>query len=351
MLQRLTRERPLLRHLLALSEMNIRELGRDPVATFFSFLFPLLFLVLFGLSDSYRRPVRFQLGLAGSHPAVPTARLAALLRSSELVAVRDVGATEGRRLLDEGALAGLLVVTRSTGEDAPPIRLVVDPRWSAFAVMALDAARGRLGDEEAGLVRRFEYRVEHAEAAGVSNLTFVFPGLIALAMLQLGLFATAAPLLRARDRGTLRLLSTTPVSRVVLGVSQILPRFVTASGQLSLLLVVGAWGFDVEVVGGWLGLSVCAALGALMLIAIGYALAGIAPSVESGLVIVLLVNFGMLPTRCTGSADTRSPQRIVLAEGTFGRATALAVDLTTELERCLVPLRREPRHQLRAPHE
>ena len=39
-----------------LCEMNFKEFYRDPVAAFFSFFFPLLFLLAFGVSEAVRRP-------------------------------------------------------------------------------------------------------------------------------------------------------------------------------------------------------------------------------------------------------------------------------------------------------
>src|SRR5438034_10892479 len=87
---------------------------------------------------------------------------------------------------------------------AATVRLVVDDRWATFARMAMDSVRGQLAHEESGIPFSIDYRVEEPATKPMSAFTFIFPGLIAMALLQLGLFATAAPLLTARDRGPLR---------------------------------------------------------------------------------------------------------------------------------------------------
>jgi len=278
-----------------LCEMNVREFYRDPVAAFFSFFFPLLFLLLFGVTEAARRPPAFQFGIVTSNANRLVDRLAELLAASESVTTERVTLAEGNERLRDGKLAALLVVLAAPPPDtAPTVRLVVDDRWATFARMAVDSARGRLAHEESGAVLPVDYTVEKPAGKAMNDFTFIFPGLIAMALLQLGVFATATPLIRARDRGTLRHLSTTPVSHVALMVSQLLLRFTIAALQLALLLGLGKLLFHMHIAGSWMAFSLATALGAVMLIAMGYALAGLVPSMESGLAIVMLVNFAML---------------------------------------------------------
>jgi ABC-2 type transport system permease protein len=122
----------------------------------------------------------------------------------------------------------------------------------------------------------------------------VFPGILAIALLQLGLFATATPLLRARDRGTLRHLGTTPVTRTEMIVAQLILRLIVGTAQLCLLLGLAVFVFDVRIAGSAPSLLGTALLGTVMLVAIGYALAGVMPTVETGMKVVMLANFAMI---------------------------------------------------------
>ena len=285
----------MLRVLPILCEMNLREFYRDSVAAFFSFFFPLLFLLLFGITDAVRRPPTFQFGIVTSTANRTGDRLAELLATYKSINTEFVTLAEGNERLRDGTLEALVIVPAASPADArPTVRLVVDDRWASFARMAVDSARGRMAQEESGAAFPVDYTVEKPAIGAISDFTFIFPGLIAMALLQLGLFATATPLLRARDRGTLRHLSTTPVSRVALVIAQLLLRFAVAALQLALLMGLGGLLFHVHIAGSWIALSLAAALGAVMLIAMGYALAGLVPSMESGLAIVMLVNFAML---------------------------------------------------------
>jgi ABC-2 type transport system permease protein len=278
-----------------LCEMNFKEFYRDRVAAFFSFFFPLLFLLAFGVSEAVRRPATFQFGIVSSDMNRTVHRFVELLATYESVNTERMTLAEGNERLRDGRLAALLVIPRAQPAGAAStVRLVVDDRWATFARMAMDSVRGQLAHEESGIPFSIDYRVQEPATKPMSAFTFIFPGLIAMALLQLGLFATAAPLLRARDRGTLRHLSTTPISRVGLMVAQLLLRFTVGAFQLLLLIGLGAWLFHVHVAGSWIALGLSTALGAVMLIAMGYALAASVPSMESGMVIVMLTNFVML---------------------------------------------------------
>lgn len=281
------------REFFTLFEMGWREMSRDPLAAFFSFVFPLLFLLLFGVTSAFRQPVALKVGVinGGGEESRP---LRMALKASRLLDTQALTMAEGLDRLRGGRVSALLVFPESRTPQDQPLRLVADPRWAAIAEMALDQAQLDTARQAGNVRLSWPHVVELPPSRVINDVGFIFPGLIAMALLQLGLFATATPLLRARDRGTFRHLSTTPVSRLALLLSQVCLRFVIACLQLLLLIGVGTFIFHVDVVGSWLVLITSAVLGAAMLVAFGYAVAGVAPSLESGTLLILLVNFLML---------------------------------------------------------
>jgi ABC-2 type transport system permease protein len=120
------------------------------------------------------------------------------------------------------------------------------------------------------------------------------PALLGMALLQLALFGTAVPLMAARARGSLLHLSMTPVPVTAIVLSHVLVRLGIAAVQLVMLLVIAKLGFGLEIQGNPGLLLLSCLLGALMLIATGFLLGGIAPSQQAGNYMVMLVNFPML---------------------------------------------------------
>src|SRR5262249_3896047 len=150
-------------------------------------------------------------------------------------------------------------------------------RYQGFARMALEAARARMLDTGSGEVRGYRIRTVAPPQAGDADFVFIYPGMLALALLQLGLFATATPLLRARENGTLRHLLLTPLRVGELLAAQVGFRFLVAMTQIGALLLAGAFVVPLAATQ-WLAVLAVALLGAVMLISIGYAFAGLAPN-------------------------------------------------------------------------
>jgi ABC-2 type transport system permease protein len=286
------------RALRALLELDAKEYLRDWGALFFSFAFPLFFVIVLAV-QSGRGPAPTRVGVvagAGA-PAADAERLISLLGRDGVLVPELVAAEEGLAALRKGDLKALMVVPAAGLRDGAEVRIRVDPRYAAMMRTAFDSARLALAAERApGFVAPFAVTLDIETALRQDDLTFVFPGLLALALLQLGLFGTATPLLRARDRGTLRHLSTTPAPRLGLLVSQLTVRLGISMLQMALLVGCALVLLpDLHLsTGQWIGLVPATLGGAAMLIALGYALAGLPSSHNGGMLLTLAVNFVFL---------------------------------------------------------
>jgi ABC-2 type transport system permease protein len=123
---------------------------------------------------------------------------------------------------------------------------------------------------------------------------FQVPGMLGIALLWLGLFGTALPLVQQREAKVLRRLSVTPLQPAALLTAQVAWRVTVALLQAALFLLVGYVGFGVQVEGSWPLLVGAVALGALVFITLGTFLAGVASSAEAVSAIVQVVNLPMM---------------------------------------------------------
>lgn len=89
----------------------------------------------------------------------------------------------------------------------------------------------------------------------------VVPGLIGVILTMTMVMFTAMAIVRERERGNLELLITTPVSSGELMVGKVLPYIVVGLVQVSVVLLLGAWLFDVPIRG-----SLAGVYGAAMLL-------------------------------------------------------------------------------------
>ncbi|MPZ50656.1 MAG: hypothetical protein GEU75_15390 [Dehalococcoidia bacterium] len=284
---------------LALFNANLHEFLRDVLAAFFSFFFPLMFVLLFGIVQGNRPTVTYRVGVVDQEHSPTSEQLVSVLSEQDAIKVVSIGSNEDPDVLRDQDLSALLVIPPGSlsGQDATPVALFTDRSDTtrvAYLETALNAAQAELTARATEAEPIFTYETVEPARKPINDFTFLLPGMMALALLQLGLFATATPLIQGRDRGTLRLLAITPVSSTALFMAQLVLRFIMAALQIALVLGVGMMLFDIQLVGSWAALAGVAALGAAMFISIGYAVAGVVPTAQSGQAIVLLLNFAML---------------------------------------------------------
>lgn len=116
-----------------------------------------------------------------------------------------------------------------------------------------------------------------------------------------GFFGVAIPLISLRERGTLRLLSTTPLRRATLLVSQAPGRVAVVLGQLAVIIGIGV-GIGAVTLANIPMLLVTCVLGMTVFAALGYLIGGRAPSTEAtntvtavGLVVLMFLSGLVFP--------------------------------------------------------
>jgi ABC-2 type transport system permease protein len=131
-------------------------------------------------------------------------------------------------------------------------------------------------------------------SSDLSAIDFLLPGIVGMSLMQLGLFATANVLVELREKQVLRRLGATPLSRTTLLASQVLFRLSIGLVQTLSILLVGTVFFHIHLQSNLLVLIGVILLGALMFVALGYLISGLARSQDSVSAITNLVQFPML---------------------------------------------------------
>ncbi len=284
-----------LRVLGTLWQLDLRQFSRDKVAAFFSFFFPLMFALLFGIGSLHAKAPAVHVVVVDPTPTTSSRQLERLLRVQAGISIdREVRVLPSATGHSTGlTVRATLVIPHGSGlPGGPPVRVIADSRGAPIVATAVAAAAAELAVGRSAVHPGYRFEVRRPAVAATNQFTFTMPGLIAMALLQLGLFATAGPLIVARQSGGLRHLATTPLSRTVLLAAQVAVRGVIAAVQIAMLVVVASlFGLHVH---NPVMFGLMVALGALMFISIGYLIAGLVPGQEAGIGIVLLVNFAML---------------------------------------------------------
>ena len=276
---------------------QMREFYRDFGTMFLNIIFPLTF-VLALVFNHYSNPTfKFEIGVVEAAATRDSQAFVQLLGDSPSVSLRTLASqAAAQRAVEGGEIHAAFVIRNPDFRGGRgDVDLIVGPRYEDFSRLMLEAVRDRLRGPPAPGTQAalFQYRVISPDLPEQNDFTFTFPGMLALALVQLGLFATAVPLLQARDRGTLKYLSLTPLTRAELLFGQLGMRVLIALAQTALILLAGSGVISLSP-GQWLAVLGTSLLGIVLLVSIGYAIAGMAPSLQAGMAIILFANFSML---------------------------------------------------------
>ena len=290
----------------ALYVSNAREFVREKMSLLFTLLLPPVFAGFFGLIfSSAQGPTTVKLGLAVNQADAAAQQFAATLAQSAATSTIVISSdTRDAQLasLQKGALDAVIVLPDDLGEALAAGRtaeaeILFDPTRQVSAGQALTVAREVL--HQANLALASVKPPLALVTKAISNnqprmVDAVIPGMLGVAMLWLGLFGTAMPLVGLREQQVLRRLSVTPLSRATLLSGQVAWR-VTVGGLQALVFVLFGWlAFGVQVSGNWAALVAAVLLGTLVFVVLGFLLAGISPSQDACTAITQLVNFPLM---------------------------------------------------------
>ena len=257
----------MLGRILAVALKELRQLSRDRLSFGMIIGIPLMQMLLFGYAinfdvrgipaavvdeadTSLSRALVAELGATGVvrflAPSASVGELRRRLNSGEIaVGVYVPADFERRRLQNDRAAVQLLVdgsepiidsVARGLVQvPLPPRRGTVAPRTSPFEVLT-------------------EYNPERRTAVQI------VPALIGVILNMTMVIFTAAAIVRERERGNFELLITTPIRPAELMAGKLVPYVFIGLLQTTLVLIVGAWIFNVPVNGGLLDLYAAAGL-------------------------------------------------------------------------------------------
>jgi ABC-2 type transport system permease protein len=114
---------------------------------------------------------------------------------------------------------------------------------------------------------------------GRRYIDLLAPSMVVISLATLGISTMPARLVKYRDRGVLRRLSTTPVDPAAIVIAQLAINLAVAIGGLLLLIAAGTLAFQIPLPQNLIGFAVAFLLGASSLFAVGLLVAAVAPTI------------------------------------------------------------------------
>jgi len=295
-----------MRRLIALTIANLKSFTRDRAALFWTLAFPVVFVILFGTIFS-GGGAAYELGWVDQDGSPTSIALRQAFAANAPVELTDGTLEESKARMLSGDVDGILVVPKGlqavidaakAGQHPDPVEvtIVTDPSRSNTALALQQIATGLVMAANlrlSGATPLLSVLPDSLQTNQLNSVSYFVPSILAMALMQLGIFASI-PLVQQREKLILKRLNATPLPRWVLVGSNVLVRLVIAAVQTVLILGIGIALLHVQILGDPLLIAGFVVLGALTFTSIGYVIASFARTEEAANGLTSVVQFPLM---------------------------------------------------------
>ncbi|HKZ59994.1 MAG TPA: ABC transporter permease [Candidatus Thermoplasmatota archaeon] len=288
-----------LRNATAFARADFRAFLRNREAVFWTFFFPIFFMVLLGLVFGNAQVIDLKVGVVNADSGEASANLTQLIDGAPNVRVEQFAANESAAAaLTNGDINVYLVIpadytarvassqSPNGSNGTPPA--VLDVYFAADTTgngrVALTVVVQILSGVNNALVQTNPVLVPNPHEVQVTKgryIDYLVPGIIGMTLMFNGVFAIAGVMTTMRQKGILRRLKVTPVSKSAILAALITTRMVITFLGVLLILLVGVVGFGVSLQGNPIILVGLIILGSLSFTTFGFAVSSYAKTIES----------------------------------------------------------------------
>jgi ABC-2 type transport system permease protein len=278
--------------------------SRDPVALFFIFLFPLLFLLVFGalFRDN---DVSFDVALLDRSDSQFSASFAEQTKENGVFNVQEdiTSFDEAKEKMGRGEIDSIIELPPDFGktneQGNPSGKLIV--YYEASNPQTGQAVAGImqqvLDDTNEAITKVVDPLVAEEKATKTSNLTrfdYTFAGLVGFSIMSLAIFGMANTFPAEKRTGSLRRMRATPLRTSQLILATALEYLFVGVLSVALMLAVALLLFDFQMRGSYLTLAFFAMVGIFCMFGFGLAIGGWAKNENQSAPLSNLVAFPMM---------------------------------------------------------
>ena len=284
---------------------TIKMWSRDRAALFWTFFLPLVIMVIFGLLN-FGELGKVDLGIVDQAQNEASARFITEAEAIDALRVNSGNEAEERAALSEGQRDLVVILPENFG----PATGEQGATWEPVTIQALYHG-GRPGESQVGLSivqagiddmnfaisgadRLVTLQREAVEARNLGYIDFLMPGVIGMAIMQLGLFSVAFSFVTMKREGVLRRLLATPLNPNTLLIAQVITRLIVVVLQTVILAAVAVLLFGAEFAGNFFAVLLAAGLGGAVFLALGFAVSGWARTEQQAAPLANIVSLPMM---------------------------------------------------------
>lgn len=286
--------------------INTKRFFRDRLALFFTIVFPLIFLFVFGSLNGGSGNVSFNVAVINQSDSefatqfVQQAKDGKILKINEEVKTLD----EAKEKMNRSELDAAIVLPDTFGDvqqgsaypsgEAQVVYTQNNEQSATALISVLDQQFKAVNSQFVTSVTPFTVKGDKLNERSLSAFDYTFAGLLGFAIIGMGIFGPVNVFPELKKMGILRRLSTTPLRVWQYFLSTMIGQAVIGLLSLAIMFAVAILVFHLEVVGNWLELGMFLIFSIVMILGIGLALGGWAKNERQVAPLANIVVFPMM---------------------------------------------------------
>ncbi len=267
------------------ARIDIKRLFRDKVAIFFVFIFPLIFLVIFGSIFNGDNGVSFRVALLNQSNTEFAGKFTDQLSNDKTLKIdKEVDSLDkAKEKMNRGQLDATIVLPAGFGE------VVNDKYPGGEAVIVYDQSNQQAGQTLNSIMEGifkdinsqyvqsetpFTVKSESTATKGLSQFDYTFSGILGFTLLSLGIFGPTTVFPRLKQRGVLRRYHTTTLKVWQYFTGNVLSNAAVGLLAVAIMFISAVLFFDLNMRGSYLNFAVVVILGTILMFGIGLAIGG-----------------------------------------------------------------------------
>lgn len=305
---------------------NIKMIVRNKQALFWMLVFPIIFLVVFGLFDmdsmgSSRIFIIDQADSTVSHDLIDGFKK---VETFKIETTTDIGKLqEERDKLKKTEVDFIIIIPESVknlNTSAAP-EVIIDPVTmkptttmpkapdpvelkvyynegnvanNQLVLNVLDQMTMQINAKASNAPELFKLNKEPLTNKKVRYIDFLMPGILAMSLMQSAIIGIAVSLTEAREKKILKRILATPVDRKSFIIAQVLSRMVVSFVQAAIIVVTAKLLYDVNIYGSLWAVALWSVLGTLVFLNLGFIIAAFSKTTSAAESLSQLISMPML---------------------------------------------------------
>ena len=283
---------------MALTIASIKMFFRNRQALFFSLFLPFVIMGIFGVLN-FGSFSRVRVGVVDEANNGLSRGLVEAMENTGVLEVTEGAEEDQLSALQAGKLDLVVILPRDVGSTERPSKVrglfnANRPQEAQVGATVLLRVLDDMTFQVTGASRLFELETAEVKSRRLDYVDFLVPGVIAMSIMQMGLFSVTFAIIRYRQQGVLRRLRAAPIRPSHFLAGQVITRLMVSVLQTVVLLGTGVLLLGIEVRGSLAVLILLAIIGGGLFISIGYAVSGFVKSEESAAPIANLIALPMM---------------------------------------------------------